>query len=279
MLGLVITFGDAVSPTAPLPVRQPPPLVNEDTAAAIVDVAPSEASRGDSVRVDYELTTTTGFRGNINVDTYVSDDATIQPGADRRVSTGVDGLQSDSAGFAQFFTVPSDLEPGDYWVGVAIVSPSDANPVNDVSGARRLTVTGGAPAAAGVILNSVTPAIAGLRGPLDVDFTLTNSGEPASVAYFIFISTDSTITDDDTLVRTWGPAGRRPGSATATKPAPAGRLHARTLLCGCKGGLRERRRLDRHLGRDCHRVGRDFRIAHRHPQPNRHLLRDRARPH
>ncbi len=199
-LDLLISFGAAVSPTAPLPVMQPPPGGNDDVAVEFLALQPATAAAGDNVRVDYRLSTSTGYRGNVSVDVYLSQDATIEPGVDRRLGGGIDGLQSNSAAFSQFFNVPADVDPGDYWVGVAIVSPADTNAVNDVSGARRLTVTGGVQPTAGVRLNSVSPMATGVRGPLDVDFTLTNSGPSAQVSYSIFISSDASITAADALV-------------------------------------------------------------------------------
>ncbi len=199
-LDLLIAFGAATSPPAPLPAMQPPPREDDDVSAAILSVQPSTARAGDQVDVAYSLSTTTGFRGNVGVQVFVSEDATIQPGVDRAVSSGVDGLESDSDSFAQSFTVPDDLEPGFYWVGVAIVSPADKNPVNDASGARRVTVLSPTPTGVGVTLNAVSPASAGLQGPIDVDFTLSNPGDPAEVEYSVYISADSTITPADSLV-------------------------------------------------------------------------------
>ena len=174
-----------------LTVQQP--AVSHDVAASLSTVAPSQLAPGGSLQIDYQVLTTSGYTGNVTSTVYLSTDLVIDAG-DRMLGQGTDGLQGAAADFSQAVTVPADVAPGSYFVGVGVSIPGDSNPANNFSVSLPLTVNAPQQDALAVMLNTVSPSPLDLQGRLDVSFTLRNlTGFSGAVGYRVYLSTDDTV--------------------------------------------------------------------------------------
>ena len=205
-VGLIVSIeGDGnpandISNALPLEVLAERPAF--DIAAQIQSVDPVTVGAGDTITVEYTAAGQNQVSGTFDRSVYLSTDATITA-ADTLLNTRtvdiVDGNAEVVSGGNIILRVTA---PGAYFVGVIVQTEGDTNPADNVSAGLPITVgTQRAPFNIGVTTDSVSPTSVAAGGAISVTYSASN---PRGVTgeYFrdVYISTDATITQQDTLI-------------------------------------------------------------------------------
>jgi Ca2+-binding RTX toxin-like protein len=143
-----------------------------DLTATMTSLSASSASAGQQVTVNYKITNFGATTSGGAMGVYLSTDSTISTG-DRLLTkayslSGITSFQD----FSTAITLPGDLAPGTYYIGVVADAENgvaESNEANNVSGSIAITVLGGT----GGTLNGI-----GSRNEI---FPLSSSSTPLTI--------------------------------------------------------------------------------------------------
>lgn len=212
-LPLVVDFAGAASPAIQLPVAgsaPPPPPTGPDVSVMLTSVTPATVDPGGTIDVAYSITSSTAFSGNVTRTIYLSADAAIDPNSDTVLDVAVRTLDAAASNVpvrltdftAEGIGIPANASPGDYFVAVGVSVNGDANPANDISEARALTInepnTG---PQLSVAITSTSPQTPVLEDNLTVRYTITNtSGFSGTADRQLYISSTAAFSRDSATI-------------------------------------------------------------------------------
>lgn len=229
------------SPAVVITVTSQPALPDLDVLMAPT-ISNSRVAQGASITLSYDLWNVSTFASGTSVTgIYLSADSTITA-ADRLLTTdAVTALQSHGmSGERVTVTLPDDVAPGTYYLGVmadhanAIAERSEAN--NSSDGVYIEVREALPPDLKVASVSAVSGTSLGAGGSLSLLYQVQNAGDKQAAATVsgIYLSSDATISDSDTLLGTDSVAALAGGGSsyeTATVTLP-GNLAPGTYYVG-----------------------------------------------
>ena len=147
-IGIIVESDGDTNPanntSAALPVTVTANRTPFDIAVAATSVNPTPVAAGSAIRLEYQVTNTSGTNGSYTRDIYISTDAniTIDDTFVNRRSFTLNG--NDASLTSSNNPVPAGLAPGNYFVGIIVETVGDTSPGDNNSNGLPLAVTAAA---------------------------------------------------------------------------------------------------------------------------------------
>ena len=182
-------------------IAQRPPF---DLSVQMDGVSPTSVGAGDPVSVHYGVTEASGMSGTFTSSVYIATTPAVTTSSTLIKSWAIDVVKGNLDITSAGNSVPRNLTPGPYYLGVIVQTNGDSNPANNTSSTVPVTVTSQrASFDIGVQAVSVTPTTIAPGGSFTVTYNIKNTSQSTGIYYrWLYLSPDPTITTSDQILST-----------------------------------------------------------------------------